>query len=295
MKYFEKHPMIMVALAVLGCALAGVFVKTSEAPSVVTAAVRLLWTVLLLSPVTLGSRNFRKELVQIDKKSLLLGCLSGLFLAAHFTIWFESLNYTSVATSTTICCTEVVWVTIAFCIFLKGTISKMAVAAIAVTLFGNVMIAWVDFASGSGLYGDLLALIAAVLLAAYTVLGKILREKLSTTVYTYICYSACAVALLICCLVQGHGLFEYGMSPVVSGLMLALFSTIMGHSIFSWCLRFLSPSFVSASKLCIPVVSAVLALIVFGEIPTALQILGCVIILGGMLWYYSIESGEKKG
>ena len=290
MKYFEKHPMIMVAIAVLGCALAGVFVKTSEAPSVVTAAVRLLWTVLLLSPVTLGSRSFRKELASIDKKSLLLGCLSGLFLAAHSTIWFESLNYTSVATSTTICCTEVVWVTIAFCIFLKGTISKMAVAAIAVTLFGNVMIAWVDFASGSGLYGDLLALIAAVLLAAYTVLGKILREKLSTTVYTYICYSACAAALLICCLVQGHGLFEYGMSPVVSGLMLALFSTIMGHSIFSWCLRFLSPSFVSASKLCIPVVSAVLALIVFGEIPTALQILGCVIILGGMLWYYSIES-----
>lgn len=290
MKYFEKHPMIMVALAVFGCALAGVFVKTSEAPSVVTAALRLLWTVLLLSPVTLGKRIFRRELAGLDRRSILLGCLSGVFLAAHFTIWFESLNYTSVATSTTICCTEVVWVTLAFCIFLKGKISPLAVAAIAVTMLGNVLIAWADFSSGSGLYGDVLALVAAILLAAYTVLGKILREKLSTTVYTYICYSACAAALLITCLTQGHGLFEYGMSPVVSGLMLALFSTIMGHSIFSWCLKFLSPSFVSASKLCIPVVSAVLALVVFREIPTPLQLAGCLVILVGMLWYYWIES-----
>lgn len=290
MKYFEKHPMIMVAVAVIGCAASGVFVKNSDAPSVVTAAVRLLWTVLLLSPVTLGSKSFRHELSCIDRKSLLLACLSGVFLAAHFTIWFESLNYTSVATSTTICCTEVVWVTIIFCVFLKGKVSRMALSAIALTLFGNVMIAWVDFGSGSGLYGDILALIAAILMAAYTMLGKILREKLSTTVYTYICYSACAAVLLSTCLVQGHGLLEYGMSPIVSGLMLALFSTIMGHSIFSWCLKFLSPSFVSASKLCIPVVSAVLAFFFFGEIPTALQLVGCVVILGGMLWYYSIES-----
>ncbi len=293
MKYFEKQPMIMVAVAVLGCAFAGIFVKNSAAPSAVTAAIRLIWTVLLLSPVTLGSKSFRQELCSMDKKSALLSCISGLFLAAHFTIWFESLNYISVATSTTICCTEVVWVTLIFCLFMKGRISVKAVAAIIVTLLGNVLIAWADFGSGSGIYGDVLALAAAVLLAVYTVIGRIVRMKLSTTVYTYICYSACAVALVLTCLVQGYGLFEYGSSAIVSGLMLALLSTIMGHSIFSWCLKFLSPSFVSASKLCIPVVSAVLAFFFFREIPTALQLVGCLVIIGGMLWYYRIESLQK--
>ena len=67
MKYFEKHPAIMVVVAVLGCGLASVFVKSSAAPSALTAAIRLLWTVLLLSPVTLGSKSFRHELISIDK------------------------------------------------------------------------------------------------------------------------------------------------------------------------------------------------------------------------------------
>ena len=68
MKYFEKRPMIMVVLAVLGCALAGVFVKSSTAPSALTAALRLLWTVLILSPVTLGNKTFRTELLHIEKR-----------------------------------------------------------------------------------------------------------------------------------------------------------------------------------------------------------------------------------
>ena len=83
MKYFEKHPMLLVVVGIVGCGLAGVFVKLSAAPSAMTAAVRLLWTVLLLSPVTLGSRSFRQELLSVSKKDALLSALSGLFLAVH--------------------------------------------------------------------------------------------------------------------------------------------------------------------------------------------------------------------
>ena len=46
----------------------------------------------------------------------------------------------------------------------------------------------------------------------------------------------------------------------------AIFSTILGHSIFSWCLKYFSPTFVSASKLCEPVVAAVFAGLLFGEV-----------------------------
>ena len=285
--------MILVVLGIIGCGLAGVFVKMSAAPSTLTAAVRLLWTVLLLSPVTLGSKTFRAELKGIDKKDALLSALSGLFLAAHFAIWFESLRYTSVAISTTICCTEVVWVTLGFCLLLNGRISKMALLAIGVTMLGNVLIAWADLGTASGLVGDLMSLAAALLLAAYTIIGRVVRMNVSTTVYTYICYSACALVLVATCLVQGLDFAGYGLSPYVAGLLLAVFSTIMGHSIFNWCLKFFTPSFVSASKLCIPITSAVFAFLAFGEVPTLLQVFGCLVILAGMCWYYVIESKEK--
>ena len=110
----------------------------------------------------------------------------------------------------------------------------------------------------------MLALGAAVAVACYTLIGRIMRETMSTTAYTYIVYG--------------------GISGVVVGLLLSVFSTILGHSIFSWCLKYLSPTFVSASKLCEPVVAAGFAAVLFGEIPGAVQVVG-----GAVLFYSLIE------
>ena len=293
MKYLEKHPMIMIIIGIIGISLSSIFVKFSTAPSAVTAAFRLLWTVILMTPVALGKKEVQKELRYMEKKALGLSCLSGLFLAIHFAVWFESLQHTSVASSTTIVCTEVIWVALGFCLFLKGKLSGKAAAAIAVTFIGSILIAFADSASGGlHLYGDLLALIAAVAVAVYTLIGGVVRETVSTTAYTYIVYITCAAVLLMTCLIQGHSMFGFGLSAVIVGLLLALFSTILGHSIFRWCLKFFSPSFVSASKLCEPVVAAVFAMFLFGEFPSWLQILGGVLIIGGVYYYSRLERKE---
>ena len=292
MKFIEKHPMIMIVVGVLGISMSSIFVKYSQAPSAVTAAWRLLWTVLMLTPVVLGKKPVRRELTQTPKKLVFLSVLSGLFLAIHFVLWFESLQHTSVASSTTIVCTEVIWVCLGFCLFLKGKLSWKAIAAIGVTLFGSVLIAFSDSGSGAQLYGDILALLAAIAVAVYTLIGRVVREKLSTTVYTYMVYTACAAVLVVTCVSQGSSLFAYGWSAVIVGLLLAVFSTILGHSIFSWCLKYFSTAFVSASTLCEPVVAAVLAGFLFGELPGWLQVIGGVLILGGVLWYSRIETKQ---
>jgi drug/metabolite transporter (DMT)-like permease len=196
------------------------------------------------------------------------------------------------ASSTTIVCTEVVWVCLSFCLFLTGRLSWKAIAAIGVTLFGSVLIAFSVSGSGGQLYGDILALLAAIAVAVYTLIGRVVREKLSTTVYTYMVYTACAAVLVITCATQGSSLFAYGWSAVIVGLLLAVFSTILGHSIFSWCLKYFSPAFVSASKLCEPVVAAIMAGFLFGEFPGWLQVIGGGLILGGVLWYSRIEAKQ---
>ena len=294
MKFLEKNPVLMIVIGVLGISLSSIIVKYSDAPSSVTAAWRLLWTVLLLTPVVFGNPRVRAQLRKLTPKPVLLSCLSGLFLAVHFVLWFESLSHTNVASSTTIVCTEVIWVALGFCLFLKGRLSWKAVAAIGVTVAGSVLIACSDSGAESRLYGDILSLLAAAAVAVYTLLGRVVRSSLSTTVYTYIVYTACAAVLVVTCLVQGHGLLDYGLSAVVVGLLLAVFSTILGHSIFSWCLKYFSPAFVSASKLCEPVVAAVLAAFIFSEIPTALQLLGGGLILGGVFYYSRLETREGK-
>lgn len=294
MKYLEKHPMIMIVIGVIGISLSSIFVKYSTAPSAVTAAFRLLWTILLMTPVIFGKKDVRMELFHIDRNTGVRSCLSGIFLAIHFTLWFESLFHTSVASSTSIVCTEVIWVSMGFCLFMKGKLPKKAVATIFITFLGSILIAYADsFSGGSHLYGDILALLSAIAVAVYMLIGRVVREDVSTTVYTYMVYVACAVTLVIICLLKGYKLFSFGMSAIVVGFLLAVFSTILGHSIFSWCLKFFSPSFVSASKLCEPVVAAILAIFLFGELPSLLQVIGGIMILGGVYYYSRIEKGEK--
>jgi len=286
--------MILLVVGIVGISFSSIFVKYSEAPSAVTAAFRLLWTVLFLSPAVFGKKELRTELTHFPRKLLWLSALSGLFLAIHFVLWFESLNHTTVASSTAIVCTEVIWVALGFCFILKGKLSLKAVFAIAVTLAGSLLIAYSDSGSETGLYGDILSLLAAIAVAVYTLIGRVVRKNISTTVYTYVVYSACAIVLTATCLIQGYRLFDYGISAVVVGLLLAIFSTILGHSIFSWCLKYFSPAFVSASKLCEPVAAAILAAFLFAEIPVPLQIFGGVLTIGGVLYYSRAEAAGEK-
>ena len=115
--------MIMIVIGIIGISLSSIFVKYSAAPSAVTAAFRLLWTVLLLGPAALGKRETRTEFRTMERRNFLLSALSGVFLALHFWTWFESLQHTSVASSTTIVCTEVVWVSLGYCLFMNGKLS----------------------------------------------------------------------------------------------------------------------------------------------------------------------------
>lgn len=294
MKVLEKHPMVMIVIGIIGISLSAIFVKYSQAPSVVTAAYRLLWTVGLMTPVVFWKAQVREELKRTDRKTMALCAVSGIFLALHFTAWFESLKQTSVASSTAIVCTEVIWVALGFVVFLKGRIGKAALGSIAVTVLGSLLIAFSDYsAGGDHLSGDGLALAAAIFSAVYTLIGREVRKGMSTTSYTYIVYAFCALVLCIFTAGAGIPFFGYGISSAVVGLLLAVFSTLLGHSIFSWCLKYLSPSFVSASKLCEPVVAAVFAVFLFAEFPAILQVAGGLITIGGVFMYSKVEKNGE--
>lgn len=289
-KFVEKYPITMIILGIFGISLSSIFVKFSAAPPSVTAAFRLLWTVLLMTPAVFGSALFRKELFSMPFRLFVLSCVSGLFLAIHFVVWFESLLHTSVASSTTIVCTEVIWVSFGYCLVLNGKLPFKTVGIIAITFLGSILIALADNnTGGSHLYGDALALIAAITVAVYVLIGRVVRETVSTTVYTYVVYAFCAASLLFLMLAQGESIADSDSSAVIVGFLLAVFSTILGHSIFSWCLKYFSPSFVSASKLCEPVVAAFFAFLLFDEVPGLLQIIGGGLIIFSVYLYSKIE------
>ena len=288
---FERHPRAVLLLGVVGIAMSAILVRYSQAPSVVTAVYRLGWTVLLLAPVVLF--RFRAELRRITGRDALLCALSGLCLALHFLTWFESLKWTGLAVSTVLVSTEVIFTALGFALFLKGRIPPLGRAAILLAFAGSAVLALAGGAGQAVLYGNLLALASAVFVSVYTLIGSVQRAALSTTVYTFLTYLACLAALLVMALASHTPLVGYGGQEILIGLALAVLCTLMGHSLFSWCLKFLSPAYVSAVKLCEPVVSGLLAVPLFGEIPTLLQLGGMALVLGSVLLYTRAESGPK--
>lgn len=283
---------LILLVGVLGISASAILVRFSQAPSGVLAVYRLGWTVLLLLPVVL--LRYRAELKRVTRRDVLLCAASGICLAIHFLAWFESLRLTSVSVSTVLVSTEVIFTALGFALFLKGRIPRLGIIAILLSFGGSAVLALSGGAEAGALSGNLLALAAAVASALYTLIGRVQRGHLSTTVYTFLTYLACFAALVVLTAGSGTPLVGYGVRELLMGLALAVLCTLLGHSLFSWCLKYLSPSYVSAAKLCEPVVSTLAAIPLFHEVPTPLQLLGGVVVLGSVLLYTRAERPESE-
>ena len=286
-------PRLICFLGVLMSSTAAVIARQSDAPALVIATWRLLFTVGLMAPFVLCSR--REELRGLHLRDAALCAISGVFLAFHFTVWFESLKWTTVASSTVLVSTEVIFSALGFALFLKGKIPRLGIAGIALAFAGSALLTLTGRggAGADALLGNLLALLGAVLIAVYTLIGRVLRARLSTMVYTFLTYSACLLTLLALDGVTATPLTGWGAGTLVAALLLAVLCTFLGHSVFSWCLKWLSPSYVSAVKLCGPVFAAVLAFFFFSEPVRPLQAAGAAGALLGALLYTRAEDGKK--
>lgn len=289
---------LIIVLGVLGASFSAIFVRLSDAPSLVLVFYRMLFAAAVLLPFCLVKH--RAELKEMTKKELLLSALSGVFLGLHFACYFSSLRYTSIAASVVLVDTEVFFVAIISLLLWKKKISKFGWLGIGGAFLGSVLIAVSDAGGGSNvLLGDGLALLGAVFVAVYTLIGTFVRRTRSTTVYTTVVYWAGALTVLLVLLCTGVSPLGYQPIDYAAALGLAVFCTLMGHSIFSWGLHYESPAFVSMAKLLEPVFATVMGIFLFREIPGGLVILGGIIVILGVAFYClkgdsAVENKDEK-
>lgn len=273
---------LIVLLGVAGVSLSALLVRWSTAPSLILALYRMVFAAALMTPAALRGGS----LSGLTRRELLLSLLSGAFLGLHFACYFEALNRTSIASAVVLVDTEVLFVALASALILKKKLSPRAWLAVLTAFGGGALVALADRSGGTGaLTGDLIALAGAACVSVYTMLGAVCRERLSTTAYTYLVYLSASGTLLGIALVTGTPLLGYGPVNLLTGLGLAVFCTLLGHSVFSWGLKYLPPAFISTVKLLEPVFSALYGLFLFAERPGRLVILGGALILLGIGLY----------
>src|SRR5699024_9034766 len=132
----------------------------------VIAFYRMFFSVLMMLPLFL--LKYRNELKIFQMKDWIYSAIAGIFLAFHFIFWFESLNYTSVASSTVLVTLQPIFAFAGTYFFFKEKLSLKTLVAGASAISGSVRIGYGGFTlSGSALLGDVLALIACALITSY--------------------------------------------------------------------------------------------------------------------------------
>lgn len=282
------QPYALLAAGIAAISTAALFVRLAQdegAPSLLLAAGRLVVASLTLAPVVLT--RHRPALRAVSRRDLVWTTIAGLMLGLHFASWIQSLEYTSVVNSVVLVTTSPLWVALMSPLFLKEPIQRWTIAGLLLALGGGIL---VGLAGGSDeaaahakpLLGNGLALFGAWMLAVYFIIGRRVRTRLNAIVYTWLVYTAGASFLIAVVVLGGVQVGGLPNQAYLWLLLMGLVPQLIGHSLLNVALGFLPAAYVSLIVLSEPVGSGILAFVVLGEAPAALQLVGSALILGGI-------------
>ncbi|MCM3722716.1 MULTISPECIES: DMT family transporter [Solibacillus] len=288
------HPYIPIIIGVISVSLSAIFVKLASADAGVIAFYRMLFSILIMLPWFL--MKYSNEIKVLSKRDWIFSSIAGVFLSFHFILWFESLNYTSVASSTVLVTMQPLFAFIGTYLFFKEKITLQTFIAGGIAILGSVLISWGDFQiSGTALYGDILALIACALITGYLLFGQDVRKRLSLVTYTMVVYSVSTITLFFYIIIKGESFGPYPAIDWMWFILLAIIPNLLGHNLFNWALKWTSTNVISIAILFEPVGAALLAILIFNEYLTVSQIVGgLVVILGIMLFVVDFKKFFRK-
>lgn len=266
-------------MAIVAISFASIFIRWSEAPPEVIAFYRMLLATMVLAPFALRSRN-RSDLASLDRRTAVIMLAVGAVLAIHFYAFNASLELTSVASATVLVTSHPLLVGVLGLVLLNER-PRSGGLGLVIGLGGVVVISFADLGSGR-LEGDLLALLGMVAAAVYLLAGRVVRQRVGLINYVLFVYSSCTAALFLIVLVNGSQLWPYPVQELMIFLALAIVSTLMGHTLLNWSLRYLPAAFVSVSMLGEPVGASILAALLLAEVPSPAVMLGAVMVLAGI-------------
>jgi drug/metabolite transporter (DMT)-like permease len=288
------NPYLAILVGVFAVSFSSILVRLCTAPPLIIAAYRLIFTFCFLAPFALSGGA--SALRGMTARQVRLSAASGIFLALHFVTWFTSLKYTSIASSVVLVTIQPLFVVIGSFVFFRERVPGKALYGGLLAFIGSVVIAATDFqVGGDAFIGDLLAIVAAIMVSGYLLIGRKIRGDVPLPAYTFVTYGASAIALAGASLAAGLPFHPYPGMDWLIFLGLALVCTILGHTVFNWVLRYVQASVVSVSVLGEPLGAILWAAVFLGENPTPRQAVGGGIIFAGLYLFTRVTARAGKG
>lgn len=275
---------LLLGVAVLFISSSGPIIAVIAAPALAIAFWRCLLGSVLTAPWVLWRR--RAEVASLTRRDIRLIVWAGVLLGAHFATWIPSLRFTTVASSTALVATQPVWAAL-IARWRGAHIPARAWVGIGIALIGVVILTGIDVSvDPRHLIGDLLALIGAVLAAAYVSVAESARQSVSTPTVTTGLYASAAVLLLVLALLGGQALVGFSLTDWLLIGALTLGAQLLGHTLITKVLATTSATVVSLAILLEMPGATIIAAIALGQLPpwgvlpaAALMFVGIVMVV----------------
>ncbi|QFG00682.1 DMT family transporter [Psychrobacillus glaciei] len=287
----SKSIILPLIISIVAISFAAIFVKWSSAPATILSMYRMVLASLLLLPIVWFKR---REFQKLTSKEWLLLCLSGLFLALHFALWFGSLKLTTVASSTIILALQPIVSLIGGAILFKERTTKTALMTMGIAVLGAVMVGWGDFGlNKSAIVGDILSFLSVIVVVGYLLIGQKVVKKVSHWIYSFCVFGFASIALIVYNISTQVNLGGYDSKEWGIFILLAVVPTI-SHVINNWLMNYVNATTISMSILGEPVGATILAAIFLGERLVGWQIIGGILVLLGVFMFLMQQLNRHK-
>ena len=168
--------------------------------------------------------------------------------------------------------------------------------AIIVALIGGAIIVGADInaIAGGRMIGNIYALMAGVFMGLYFSVGDHVRKRVEGRFYVLLVFFSCWVCFSAGMLITGTSAVSYTLMDFVYIAAMAVICQIGSHAVFNMCIGHVSSLYVSTWEAGEPIFSTLLGIIFLSQIPTVYEIIGCVIVVGALLYYNRQENMREN-
>jgi drug/metabolite transporter (DMT)-like permease len=218
----------------------------------------------------------------ISRKDALWTVLAGAFLALHFWAWFASLAHTTVMRSTLLVTLNPVWTALVEWLGWKEPPRRAWWIGLGVAVPGVLLLAGGGDSGSATWFGDALALLGGVFGSLYLLVGRRVRQRVGIASYAGMVSMAAAAVLLPLALLLDAPLWGYGGGSWLALLGLTVGPQLLGHNGFLYSVKYIKASVASVFILLEPVGAALLAVVLFAEVPGMFEVVGGALVLLGV-------------
>jgi len=279
-------------LGVLGIGSSGPIIAKAIMPIPTMIFWRNLVGALMMMPFAIARGEWKTK-AQLN--AIRWSVLAGTLLATHFVCFFWAMKLTSVATGVALTATQPIFAAL-FIKLAGGHIPKKSIGGMVIAFLSVVAITGIDLnISVRAFQGDVLAVFGGAVGAGYMIIGASAQKVISTSTFTTVCYSTCAILIFPVVLLTDSNLTGYSGTQWLLLVGLIIGAQFLGHTLFNFTLKRVSPAVVSLVVFFEVPVSALLAFAWLGQQPPSGTIPGIIgLLFGCTLFVLRSNQPESK-